>query len=111
MVFFDPASAKLTPQARAILDNAAASYRTCGPAAIYIMGHTDRKGADEANMALSKIEAASVRAYLISRGLPAKLMVIRGFGETRPLVETADGVSEPQNRRVEIVYQPEGSAW
>jgi outer membrane protein OmpA-like peptidoglycan-associated protein len=32
-------------------------------------------------------------------------MVIQGFGEERPLVPTADGVREPQNRRVEIILR------
>jgi outer membrane protein OmpA-like peptidoglycan-associated protein len=37
-------------------------------------------------------------------------MTTEAFGEGRPLVETADGVREPQNRRVEITYGP-GSGW
>ncbi|MEA3048644.1 MAG: OmpA-OmpF porin, family, partial [Sphingomonadales bacterium] len=38
------------------------------------------------------------------------VMTTQAFGESRPLVETADGVREPQNRRVEITYGP-GSGW
>ena len=32
------------------------------------------------------------------------LVHVKAFGESRPLVETADGVREPQNRRVEINF-------
>ena len=42
---------------------------------------------------------------LIANGVPADIIVIRGAGESEPLVPTADGVREPQNRRVEIVIQ------
>ena len=35
-------------------------------------------------------------------------MTTEAFGETKPLVETADGVREPQNRRVQIVYSGGG---
>lgn len=31
-------------------------------------------------------------------------MRVEGLGETRPLVDTADGVAEPQNRRVKILW-------
>ena len=37
-------------------------------------------------------------------GVPAASIVVVGRGESQPLVPTADGVKEPQNRRVEIVY-------
>jgi hypothetical protein len=51
-----------------------------------------------------------VRSYLAGRGVPDGVMTTEAFGESRPLVETADGVREPQNRRVEISYGP-GSGW
>jgi outer membrane protein OmpA-like peptidoglycan-associated protein len=33
-------------------------------------------------------------------------MSTEAFGESRPLVETADGVREPQNRNVQITFGP-----
>jgi OOP family OmpA-OmpF porin len=110
MVFFDPNSDKLTPQSMAILDNAAAAYQTCGQAQVMIAGHTDRKGRDEYNVGLSQRVATSVRKYLARRGIPDGVMTTQAFGESRPLVETADGVAEPQNRRAEITFGP-GSGW
>jgi len=38
-------------------------------------------------------------------GVPRNEIVARGFGETNPLVPTAQGVREPQNRRVEIILR------
>lgn len=110
MVFFDPDSDKLTPQAKAILDVVASSYSTCGEAQVMIGGHTDRKGPDEYNVGLSQRIASTVRAYLASRGIPDGVITTQAFGESRPLVDTKDGISEPQNRRAEITFGP-GSGW
>ena len=54
-------------------------------------------------MALSLRRAEAVKANMIKQGIPASAIVVIGKGESQPLVPTADGVREPQNRRVEIV--------
>jgi len=110
MVFFDWDKDEITPQAAAILDNAASAYQTCGQAQVMIAGHADRSGSDQYNVGLSQRRAANVRSYLAGRGIPDGVMTTEAFGESRPLVETADGVREPQNRRVEITFGP-GSGW
>ena len=110
MVFFDTNSDELTPQAAAILDNAAQAYLTCGQAQVQVSGHTDRRGGDDYNVGLSQRIAASVRTYLVQRGIPDGIVTTESFGESRPLVETADGVAEPQNRRAEVTFGP-GSGW
>jgi len=110
MVFFDWDRDEITPQASAILDNAASAYQTCGQAQVMIAGHADRSGSDQYNVGLSQRRAANARSYLAGRGIPDGVMTTEAFGESRPLVETADGVREPQNRRVEITYGP-GSGW
>lgn len=104
MVFFDYDQARISPQAAAILDMAADAYHSCGDAQVTIAGHTDRKGTDAYNVGLSQRMAANVRAYLAGRGIPDGVMTTEAFGETRPLIETKDGVSELQNRRVEISF-------
>jgi len=106
MVFFDWDKSDITPQAAAILDNAAAAYQTCGQAQVMIAGHADRSGSDQYNVGLSQRRADNVRAYLAGHGIPDGSVTTQAFGESRPLVETADGVREPQNRRVEITYGP-----
>ena len=42
---------------------------------------------------------------LVHEGVPATSISVIGKGETALLVQTKDGVREPQNRRVEIVIQ------
>jgi OOP family OmpA-OmpF porin len=110
VVFFDWDKSDLTPQAMAILDNAASAYQTCGQAAVMLAGHADRSGPADYNVGLSQRRASNVRGYLSSHGIPDGVITQEAFGESRPLVETADGVREPQNRRVEITYGP-GSGW
>lgn len=110
MVFFDSDKDAITPSAAAILDNVAAAYRECGDAQVTIAGHTDRERSDQYNVGLSQREAANVRSYLAGRGVPDGVMTTMAFGESRPLIETRDGVREPQNRRVEISFGP-GSGW
>lgn len=49
--------------------------------------------------------AEAVRDYLVTRGLSfGAIERIEGLGETRPLLDTADGVAEPQNRRAEVLW-------
>jgi len=110
LVFFDWDKSDITPQAAAILDNAASAYATTGQASVMLAGHADRSGPADYNVGLSQRRAANVRSYLTGRGIPDGVITSEAFGESRPLVETADGVREPQNRRVEITFGP-GSGW
>jgi opacity protein-like surface antigen len=110
IVFFDWDKDEITPAAAAILDNAAAGYQRVGSASVVLAGHADRSGSDEYNVGLSQRRANNVRAYLSGRGVPDAAITSEAYGENRPLVDTADGVREPQNRRVEISFGP-GSGW
>ena len=110
IVFFDWDKADITPAAAAILDNAAEQYRQTGNAQVVLAGHADRSGSDQYNVGLSQRRADNVRQYLAGRGISEGVMRTEAFGESRPLVDTADGVREPQNRRVEITFGP-GSGW
>jgi OmpA-OmpF porin, OOP family len=56
-------------------------------------------------MGLSRRRADAVAAELVRRGVPKSEIFVTAFGETHPLVPTADGVREPQNRRVEIILK------
>ena len=59
----------------------------------------------EQNNALSQRRAEVVASELVARGISREEIGVTAFGESRPLVATADGVREPQNRRVEIVLR------
>ena len=105
MVFFDWDRSNLSAQALNTIKQAAASYKTKGSARVTATGHTDKSGPEGYNMALSLRRANTVKDALVREGVPATAISVVGRGETQPLVQTADGVREPQNRRVEIVIQ------
>ena len=69
-----------------------------------VTGHTDTVGSDAYNMRLSRRRAESVAAQLEKDGLPSSEIEIVAKGKRDLLVPTKDGVKEPQNRRVAIVY-------
>ena len=67
-----------------------------------LAGHTDRSGSTAYNQKLSQRRSDAAKAYMIGKGVPDGTIATEAYGETRPLVQTEDGVREPQNRRVEI---------
>jgi outer membrane protein OmpA-like peptidoglycan-associated protein len=105
LVFFDFDKSDITPEANRIIVDAAANAKTGNVSRINLTGHADRAGPEKYNMALSIRRANAVRDVLVRQGVPANQISVVGKGETQPLVPTADGVREPQNRRVEIVLQ------
>ncbi|WP_428668428.1 OmpA family protein [Reyranella sp.] len=105
MVFFDWDRSNLSAQALNTIRQAAGAYKTKGSARITATGHTDTSGPENYNMALSLRRANTVKDALVREGVPATAIAVIGRGEAGLLVQTADGVREPQNRRVEIVIQ------
>lgn len=103
LVFFDFDSDVITPQAQAILREAAASAKAIGNTRIVATGHTDTSGSAAYNVGLSQRRADAVRNALVGLGLQTNEIQTVAKGETDPLVATPDGVREPQNRRVQIV--------
>ena len=104
MVFFDWDRSNLSQQAVQTIGQAAAAFKSRGSARVTATGHTDTSGPESYNMALSLRRANSVKAELVRQGVPADAIAVVGKGESQPLVATGDGVREPQNRRVEIVF-------
>ena len=105
MVFFDWDRSNLSAQALNTIKQAAQAYKTKGNARVTATGHTDTSGPEAYNMALSLRRANTVKDALVREGVPATAIAVIGRGEAGLLVKTADGVREPQNRRVEIVIQ------
>jgi OOP family OmpA-OmpF porin len=106
IVFFEWDKSDITPEAASILDNAVTQYQSCGNAQVMLAGHADKSGAASYNVGLSQRRADGVKAYLSSHAIPEGQISTEAFGESRPRVDTADGVREVQNRRVEVTYGP-----
>jgi outer membrane protein OmpA-like peptidoglycan-associated protein len=103
LVFFDWDRADLTSRARQIVADAAQASTRVQTTKIEVSGHADRTGTAPYNQALSMRRAEAVAGELVRDGVARGAIDIHAYGDTRPLVATAAGVREPQNRRVEIV--------
>jgi outer membrane protein OmpA-like peptidoglycan-associated protein len=101
IVFFEFDKSSLTADGKKVVDAAAAAFKS-GKSDIAIAGYTDLAGTQQYNLALSKRRADTVKAALVRDGVPAAAIGESWYGKENPRVPTADGVREPQNRRVEI---------
>lgn len=110
-VLFDFDQATLRPDAAEPLAKAAELLRSYPGAPVRINGHTDAKGTDGYNDALSLRRAETVAAALRQRS-QGRTLATEGFGRRRPVAPNtaADGQDDPagrqRNRRVEIVIEP-----
>lgn len=69
---------------------------------LYVIGHTDTMGKNDANRTLSLNRARAISAYLRKRGLKLPIFY-EGFGEESLLAATSDEQDEPKNRRAEYI--------
>ncbi len=106
IIFFDWDKSVITPEADKILQDAAEAYKSTGQVAIQLAGHADKSGTDAYNDALSGRRSSAATKRLVALGVPESAITSSSFGEGKPLVDTADGTREPQNRRVEISFPP-----
>ena len=67
-----------------------------------ISGHTDDVGDEAKNLDLSKRRAASVRNYLINKGIDEKRLTSEGYGESKPIADNKTSKGRALNRRVEF---------
>lgn len=72
---------------------------------VQVIGHTDTVASSEYNRNLSRLRAKSVAEILISKGVDRTILEIEFYGEEKLFVETPDDVTEPRNRRVEIIVR------
>jgi outer membrane protein OmpA-like peptidoglycan-associated protein len=105
IVFFGFNKANLTEEAARVVADAAAAAKEYGSASIIVVGHTDTVGSTQYNTRLSIRRSQAVKDGLVANGIPASAISTSGKGETELMVQTGDGVKEPQNRRATIDLQ------
>ncbi|NKF20818.1 OmpA family protein [Solimonas marina] len=101
-VNFDFDKARLTLNAKTLLDQVAAELKRHADIEVEVDGHTDSKGSDAYNMKLSEQRAKAVKAYLVDQGIDASRMTTRGYGETMPIADNGTDEGREKNRRVEL---------
>ena len=101
-VMFAYDSAELTPAAQQQLRTLTGKLNDPSVASIKVIGHTDSRGSDAYNQALSERRASSVAEYLISQGLAPQKITSQGRGEREPIADNETDAGRAQNRRVEL---------
>ncbi|MCB9991274.1 MAG: OmpA family protein [Rhodospirillales bacterium] len=106
LVFFDFDKHNIGAGGQNVLDAVAEEIKSrTDIAAVTIVGHTDSSGPKSYNNKLAMKRANAVRDGLIERGIMADTIRVEGRGEDELLVQTADGVREPANRRAQITFE------
>ena len=104
-VYFEFDLSTLRPDALRLLDDAVSRLQANPTRNIIIECHTCNIGTAEYNLALGERRAASVRDYLISRGIPASRLETRSYGEENPKYDNAREETRRLNRRAVLVVK------
>ena len=104
-VLFASGKSALLPGAMTSLEQVAEAVRNQKDKKVLIEGHTDSRGTEATNQALSKARADSVGAYLGAHGVPSDRITTAGLGPSRPIADNKTPEGRANNRRVEIVLQ------
>lgn len=101
-VTFETGKSALTPSSSDALDRVAAALKEYSNVTIEVGGHTDNTGRRATNVRLSKARADAVKAYLVSKGIPAARMTTKGYGPDAPVADNKTVEGRAKNRRVEL---------
>jgi outer membrane protein OmpA-like peptidoglycan-associated protein len=102
-ILFATNSDQLMPESNEILDEVASVLQQNERLHIRVEGHTDNTGDKAHNDTLSTQRAASVKAYLVAKGIPDDRLDSLGCGQGTPVADNATEDGRQQNRRVEFV--------
>ena len=102
LLYFRSDKVELTAESKLVLKEVQADLKARAAPEITVIGHTDSVSDDAYNDALSLERAKAMRNLLVAEGISADHLTVAGRGKREPLVQTAEQVREPRNRRVEI---------
>lgn len=105
-IYFEFNSAEMNKESKSHLDKWAGFLQTNKNLKIEIGGHTDGKGSDAYNNALSDRRVATVKNYLIKVGVAKDRISTKSYGETKPIDSNETEAGRKKNRRVEITILP-----
>lgn len=102
-ITFVPGTSTLDPAGEAVLRAVAQILSTNGAVTLEIGAHTDSRGAEAFNLAVSQERADAVRAFLVRAGIaPGRLRAV-GYGESVPIDTNSTAAGRERNRRIELV--------
>lgn len=105
LFYFEPGTAQLTQSSKDQVGDVIRIIRSKEPAAVDIIGHSDRAGDADKNYILALDRAKEVENFLLDQNVTLEHCSVTSHGEDDPIIQTADGVEEPQNRRVEVIVR------
>jgi outer membrane protein OmpA-like peptidoglycan-associated protein len=104
-LYFLEGTTEMTPESAPVLEDLRAEIAKRPGAEVQVTGHTDTVGNDADNDALSQRRAEQILNLLASKGFDRSIMSAVGRGERELKEPTADNVSSPVNRRVEVIVR------
>lgn len=105
-VSFDYNRADIKPAFYPTLDKLGQVLRKYDRTVVHVVGHTDSRGSETYNLALSERRAQSVGSYLLGQGVPSNRLRTEGRGEAEPRDTNATEAGRQLNRRVELFVKP-----
>lgn len=105
LLYFEIGGEQLTRESESLIPEILEEIRRRPNPELSVIGHTDRTGDEEFNVALGLRRAELVRDLLVASGVDPGLMELTSHGEADPIVPTADEVAEARNRRVEVTIR------
>ena len=100
--FFDFDKSVLKPAGKAKLSDLVSKLQGTDIEVVVATGHTDSIGTDAYNIKLSLRRANAVKAFLVSKGVPADRIFVEGKGESQPVASNKTREGRAKNRRVEV---------
>jgi outer membrane protein OmpA-like peptidoglycan-associated protein len=101
-VYFETAKAELRSAAKKELDILVDVLKENPTVNIEIAGHTDGRGSETLNMALSEKRAQTALKYVLGKGISNDRVVAKGYGETQPIGDNETEAGRTKNRRTEL---------
>lgn len=105
ILYFDKNTNTLTASSLSAMPQIIETIAARNSVDIAVIGHTDTVGNRDYNVKLSTRRAEAVCKLLIERGVKPEFLEISSQGKENPLIKTGDNISEPRNRRVEVVVR------
>lgn len=105
LLYFEKGATTLDAGSKAVLPVIIETIIARNSVDIGVIGHADTAGDSKQNLNLSMRRAKVVSSLLIEKGIKQEYLETLSHGEENPLIRTEDNVSEPRNRRVEVIVR------
>lgn len=101
-IYFEPDSAEITQEGKAVLSQAASLARPCNIDRVRVLGLADAVGTADVNLELSKRRAAAVTGALAATGLPAAEFQMQAAGQSGAMTPSG---AQPLRRRADVTVE------